>query len=111
MTYEVPPKLGHVYVLEAAGLNRAKIGWSASVMFRTQDIRLASPVELVLLTTIQCFQQREFHLHRRFNAYRVWPKREWFHIEGELADWLAPHREGTHERYLDRNTRSRTRKG
>jgi hypothetical protein len=80
------PKVGGVYFAETEGL--VKIGLSAHIAFRLEDLRCACPFEITLLHFERGYERRdERRLHRQFDEYRV--RGEWFRCEGELLSFLV----------------------
>lgn len=78
----------HVYVLEAIGSNRYKIGWGKNLAARIQKIKNASPFPVEIVAKIASNDPRklESELHKLFDSTRVW--REWFSLSAEQVDYL-----------------------
>ena len=82
------PRKGHVYIIEAEGLARVKIGWSGDLPRRLAALRNMSPVDLSVVWTRRAIQELEFELHRRFRAHRIWPRKEWFHFAPAIRTFV-----------------------
>lgn len=83
----------HVYVLEALGLRRAKIGWSRSLRQRLIDLQGHSPAKLRLIALVPGDRNLESELHARFGIFRL--HGEWFRLGPDLrrfCDRWAPER-------------------
>lgn len=85
---QMQPRPGQVYLLQAEGTQRIKIGRSTSAALRFESLRTASPFPLVLLRTIaaQDCVALEAALHRRYARYRQ--HREWFDLPAYILDAL-----------------------
>lgn len=70
-----PVKIGYTWV-----------GYVEDVQKRIRSLETGCPWPLKLLATIDGSTALESRLHQRFREYRV--HREWFRVEGELAEWL-----------------------
>jgi hypothetical protein len=81
------PADARVYFLFSAGTNRVKIGWSSRPAVRIYAIQTGSPDKLTVRYMEPGTKDDEKQYHRRFSKYRE--HREWFRLEGELADFLA----------------------
>lgn len=73
---------GHVYFIEAVGLDLLKIGFSRGLSLRLHVIATACPAPVELLGAIPGTAADEHALHRRF-ADRV-AHQEWFHLTAEF---------------------------
>ena len=83
-----------VYFAERERL--VKIGWSGNVEQRLAALAAGGQMvagmtagPLRLLATVPGGAPEEHDLHRRFSHLRVDPRREWFRLEGDLAQFLA----------------------
>jgi hypothetical protein len=91
-TADLPPvPVGHVYIFQAVGTRRIKIGRSARLRERHHTIHTASPYPVALLRAIATEDAHalERALHQRYERYRQ--HREWFELPPE--DLLALLRE------------------
>jgi hypothetical protein len=68
-----------VYVVEALGLERIKIGTARDVVKRLQTLQCASPVELVVIGQISGGHFTEKWLHYRLKQYSI--RGEWFRLD------------------------------
>jgi len=78
-----------IYLLEAKGLNRYKIGIAASIKDRVKRIQTSSPVEIIQLHFVYLFNvfEKERDLHEKFKKYRVIG--EWFELnETQLKELI-----------------------
>lgn len=73
-----------VYFLEAVGLDRVKIGWTAKLHARIGELRTLIPVDVEIIRAIPGGQNEETELHRRFRAHRL--HGEWFTLSPIRAD-------------------------
>lgn len=76
-----------VYYVHAPELGLLKIGYATDVATRFSSIQTHSPTRLVLLATEDGGGEVEAERHSRFAALRA--RGEWFHFEGDLADFVA----------------------
>jgi Meiotically up-regulated gene 113 len=85
-SYAIIP--GYVYLIEAEGSGRIKIGRSFSAMIRLDTLATASPFPLKLLRRIETENASglERALHRRYAKYKV--HREWFALPPEVLTTL-----------------------
>lgn len=79
-------KNGTIYVI---GLNNyAKIGFtSIELSERIKYLKISMPENPIILGQFPGTTDDELTLHRRFSAYRA--NGEWFHVQGDLAAWIA----------------------
>ena len=82
-----PKKPGKVYIIEAIGTGRVKIGCTdRDPDTRRRQLQCASPVELRVLIALPGTPDLERRLHQEHKAERVLPTAEWFHHRGSVAD-------------------------
>jgi hypothetical protein len=79
---------GVVYFIKNGDQARVRIGFSENHKFRMASLQSANPDNLTLLGTIPGNFKLERKMHRRFDAQRIHPRREWFRIEGSLLTFL-----------------------
>lgn len=80
---------GNVYLIEAVGTDRIKIGfteWSAER--RLHRLQTSSPFALRVAASLPGSLAIERHLHRKHAADRILPTAEWFHVRGAVARLL-----------------------
>lgn len=81
---------GFIYLVEATGTQRQKIGYSKSVYRRLSQMQTSCPFDLIVLErvfSLDC-QKLESLLHKYFDAYRV--RGEWFELPAEeIANFAA----------------------
>ena len=72
---------GFVYLVQADGTNRCKIGKTTSLQSRLKQLEVASPYPLTLLhaTPSNDITRLEAYFHERFNRFRVYS--EWFELD------------------------------
>lgn len=77
---------GRVYIVEAIGSQRVKIGWTAGyVIDRLRQLRAGCPFPLrVALVVPNAFLDDERALHEKYKRLRVPQTREWFRFTGAL---------------------------
>lgn len=79
---------GHVYFIEALGLNRLKIGYSHNPKSRLSDLQVASPVKLALILGItNGDDELERAIHQRFAEFRT--AGEWFVFADPIRKFLS----------------------
>lgn len=82
---------GYVYIIEAVGTDRFKIGYSTSPETRLAQLQTGSAFALKLSGTWPASIEIEKSLHERLAAYRV--NGEWFHVpqntEFSIVDLIA----------------------
>lgn len=76
-----------VYILDAVGSGRYKIGWSNDVRSRSESIKTGCPFPVKVLNVIDSDRAGEIWLHRRFDAYRVCG--EWFCLPDHVVRFLS----------------------
>lgn len=76
---------GYVYFMRMG--NSVKIGFSTDVGKRLKAIQTACPLPAKVIKIIPGSDQTERYFHHHFAAYRQ--SGEWFHLDGELAAFLA----------------------
>lgn len=80
-----------VYVIEAVGTDRVKIGYTklSEPDRRLGELSVASPFQLRLIVFIGgsngCYRHEQ-NLHKRFAGARV--NREWFRRTADIDDWI-----------------------
>ena len=79
---------GVVYFIRNGVQGRVKIGFSESHKVRMSSLQGATPDALTLIGTVPGNARLERTMHRKFDAQRIHPRREWFRIEGALAKFL-----------------------
>ncbi len=77
---------GWVYFLRSGHL--VKVGWTTKLEERIAA-HVSSNPGVVFLTAVRGTQSDESAMHRRFQRLRVHKRREWFHFEGELQEFVA----------------------
>jgi hypothetical protein len=67
-----------VYVIQAEGLSRCKVGIAINPKKRLESLQFASPVRLILVAAFEARQPRviEREVHQRLAGKRLWG--EWF---------------------------------
>ena len=82
-------EVGQVYVIEATGFGRVKIGWtSGSTYKRMGMLQTGCPFKLRIVAELPFSTRRsEKDLHERFRAHRCGG--EWFIFSDEIKSWLA----------------------
>lgn len=86
-------RAGTVYVIEAVGSNRVKIGYTRkSVEERRTALQTGSPYPLVILVTFPGSPRDERGMHERFAALRVSPAVEWFELDDRLRRFIEDRR-------------------
>lgn len=78
---------GHIYLINAIGTNRHKIGFAVNVESRVKKLQTASPFPLFLIKTVPGTPKQESKLHRRCSGSRVCG--EWFTFRGLTLIWYA----------------------
>jgi hypothetical protein len=84
---------GYVYYAAEPGANEVKIGFSRNPWARVADLRVSRP-GLSILATERGTAQLEKDRHRQFADLRT--KREWFRLEGALAEYIASVSDGSY---------------
>lgn len=83
-------RAGHIYVIEAVGIKRFKIGWSANVSSRLKSYRTDCPVEcvpiLIAVVPLERVEEIETALHSHFDHARA--KGEWFDLSDDEISTL-----------------------
>ncbi len=80
---------GLIYFLHEPELGRVKIGWSGrDVTTRLRAFQVGNSQELKLLGVMVGTERDETALHRRFAAYRLPERREWFEATVEVMDMI-----------------------
>ena len=77
-----------VYVVEAVGSNRIKIGHTESrnVKTRVSGLKTGCPFPLEVLATMPGGPSQEYQLHSQFSEYRA--VGEWFLLASPVVSWL-----------------------
>lgn len=76
-----------IYFLHAPAVNLVKIGRSIDPERRFAELRLLSPVDLVVIGMIAGDAPEEAKLHQRFAALHS--HGEWFHATTDLRDFIS----------------------
>lgn len=79
---------GVVYFVKNGVQDRVKIGFSESHKMRLSHLQGANPEALTLIGVVPGNVKLEHKMHKRFDAQRIHPRREWFRIEGGLLAFL-----------------------
>lgn len=82
--------LGQVYVAEAVGLRRVKIGFSTNAVKRLKSVAIICPVPLRVVVLIDAPPSREREIHRELR--HAWCHGEWFELERHVETFIARHR-------------------
>lgn len=78
---------GSIYVIEAAGSDCVKIGFSRdTASFRLSQLQTGCPFELVVLGSMPGTQADEKSIHHQFRKYRI--RGEWFRVEGPISEFI-----------------------
>jgi hypothetical protein len=79
---------GYVYVIDAVGSGRVKIGRTATPLARLETLDTASPYDLKILRQIKTPDAAELEnqLHTRYAQYKV--RREWYALPLDVLDQL-----------------------
>lgn len=78
----------YIYVIEAQGLGRVKIGRTDDLQSRYRDLSCASPVALRVMLVLRAGDGvSERGLHRRFAAHRL--HGEWFDYARPIQHFVA----------------------
>ncbi len=87
----LPLKLGVIYFLQCSVTGNIKIGKTRKQLkIRMSHINGSSPTSLDLLKIIENKNARfENDLHARFIDYRVDGKKEWFHCDESLMEFIS----------------------
>lgn len=82
---------GVVYFIQMDGFPVVKIGHTSngSPTARLGQLQTACPYQLKVIATTPGTYLDEFNFHKRFSDLRIRPDGEWFHLRGELADFIA----------------------
>lgn len=82
-------KIGFIYLVEAEGLNRYKIGITGNVKDRIKRIQTSSPVKVNLITSSERvdFKELEIELHEDYRKNRVIG--EWFELNQEELEAIT----------------------
>lgn len=76
-----------IYFIQSAdGTGPIKIGYSAQLKVRLEDIQRYSPVRLKVVSTIKGGLKKERMIHKYFDKVRLWG--EWFEPTQELLDFI-----------------------
>lgn len=76
---------GHIYLINAIGTNRYKIGFAVNVEARVKKLQTASPFPLFLIKTVPGTPKQEARLHKMYNFCRV--SGEWFEFHVLTTIW------------------------
>lgn len=86
----IPKHVGNsgVYVIEAEGTGRYKIGWSTNVSKRIKAIQTGCPFKVKLLTVLDSDEivGAEGWLHKKLSQFNV--TGEWFELSDHVLTWL-----------------------
>lgn len=80
---------GQIYIAEAIGLRRAKIGFSTNAIKRLQNLAVMCPVPLRLLVLIDGPPSLEREIHHQFRSN--WAHGEWFDMDYRLERFIDQH--------------------
>lgn len=83
---EQPPRVRYVYFIQRGRTREVKIGSAYDVDARFSSLRTSSPDDLRLIGVLAGDHTTEKTLHKQFDEY--WIRREWFKLEGELAEFI-----------------------
>lgn len=75
---------GCVYLVEATGIDKVKIGFATNLADRLRNLQTACPVPLKLLAVVAGGDEVELELHRRFAHLRS--HGEWFFLTTEVRN-------------------------
>ena len=73
-----------IYVIEAVGLDRVKIGKSVNPLFRMLSLQSGCPVPLRIVKEFDWHDSIEKIIHSCFGKYRIGG--EWFRTDGEINE-------------------------
>jgi hypothetical protein len=76
---------GFVYLIEAIGAKRVKVGWSKNPHVRRGQLQVHSPHRLQLLAAVEGTQTHEAWMHWELMAAHH--RGEWFHIRTEIREF------------------------
>jgi hypothetical protein len=80
---------GHVVYFVRAG-NFVKIGTTSNLDQRLASMLTDNPVEVEVLLIVPGSKEQEKTFHARFKEFHH--RREWFRLDGELAEWIEKER-------------------
>lgn len=75
-----------IYFIQQGNEGAIKIGTASDPTERLKELQTASPLGLLLLTSIPGDSEYEKKLHKKFEAYRT--NGEWFHPAAELLEYI-----------------------
>lgn len=94
-----------VYVIEAVGLDRVKIGYTEELIRRFKEIRTSCPVRIRLVGFVKGDRALEAWSHRLYKDRRR--EGEWFHVsQREIDAWRAEMGSGVAGRSMYEDFRS-----
>lgn len=79
-------RVRYVYFIQRGRKREVKIGAAYDVTSRFNSLKTSSPDDLRLIGAVAGNEKTEKELHDRFKRY--WIRREWFRLEGELAEFI-----------------------
>ncbi len=85
----------HPVAMHEDGGGPIKIGYTANLRTRLNDLRCASPDELFVLLTLHGDKKDEKALHLEFEEH--WIRGEWFRAHDDLYDYISEARYGVLE--------------
>jgi len=74
---------GFIYLMQAEGATRIKIGYSGDPVARMAVLQIGSPCELTLLGKWPADPEHERHVHEALRGYRC--HGEWFEVSPDVA--------------------------
>lgn len=81
---------GFVYIIEAVGTDRVKIGYTGEDPdLRRRRLQTSSPFELRVLVALPGSLKVERRLHLDHEAERILPTAEWFYHRGSVASLVS----------------------
>lgn len=86
-----------VYFIATVGAPFVKIGWAKKPAKRLTELQTGCPQQLTIMATTPGTIQDEFAMHRKFASLRVRADGEWFHLTGELANYIESLKGGSPE--------------
>lgn len=70
------------------GFTLVKIGWPKDPEARVADLQTGCPYPLQLALALPAWRHLEYLHHLRFSSLAVRETGEWFHLRGELTEYL-----------------------
>jgi hypothetical protein len=81
--WPVREKIECVYIIEAVGLDRIKVGFTSDLVKRLRTIQTSCPAPVLLIAVIRGGRETERDIHRTLRPYRAYG--EWFNCDHEIA--------------------------